>query len=116
LKTFGFLILFFSLSLPAKQIEKLSEVPQPVIKFCHDRFGKIADNGQPWNMTDDGFSTLPQSIFIKACSDSEFSWSLLCRKGGFATSYHLVRIVKNATNWQKISEVQSPQPPKLVCH
>ncbi len=108
----GFLFCF---SLNAKTIDKLKDVPPAIVKFCHDPSGRIADAGQPWEISDAGDGRLPRSLLIGACRHSNSDWSILCQKGGYASSYHLVKVKKVKSVWKKISEDQSPNPTELKC-
>ena len=110
-----FLSLLISFQLHAKPVEKLKDIPTAVVKFCYDSSGRIADVGQPWEISDTGDNKLPRSILVGACQNSSTDWSILCQKGGYASSYHLVRVKKFKLGWKKFSNEQSPNLPAFKC-
>jgi hypothetical protein len=109
------LSLTFSFSAHAEKFEKLKSIPNEVVKYCYDSSGRIADKGQQWEISDAGNGALPQSILVGACKHSKSEWSVLCQKGGYASTYLLVKVRKEKSGWKKIDENQSPNQPELKC-
>lgn len=95
-------------------IYRLKDIPEEVIMHCRDRFGKIADIGQPWNFSD-VFSPLPSAILRKACLKNETLWIVSCELGGYAIVHRLVEVQQTNSKWHKTKSEESPYDFELEC-
>ncbi|MGZ3771973.1 MAG: hypothetical protein ACXVCP_20090 [Bdellovibrio sp.] len=109
------LSLTFCLSAQAERFDKLKSIPNEVVKYCYDSSGRIADKGQQWEVSDSADGVHPRSVLVGACKHSKTEWSILCQKGGYASTYLLARAKKEKSGWKKIEENQSPNQPEMKC-
>lgn len=109
-------IFFSSLLFATEKVNKLKDIPSEVIKYCLDSSGRIADVGKAWEISDSiDNNYLPRSILISSCKKDDKNWIILCRKGGYASAYHLVKVAKSKSGWKKTSDDSTPNEPKNYC-